>query len=207
MEEFKRNCGKLFGKDEVILDNGGGSGICTDVLREQKITDKIYALDISPTVLKERDPRYICTVGDMENLPYTDGFFDRVFFAAALHHVKNTKKALDEAKRVLKPNGHVVLVEPVSLKLRILGQGIRPTPDGVEFSFSLPYVLRHLKQSGFIVERIYYQGFLKRFLRKSGSKTLRLASRTEDLVNNVPLIREISSIFSNFVSIVARKNS
>lgn len=207
LERFKRYSAELVGKNEVVLDDAGGSGMWTDILREQNITDKIYALDISASVLKERDLRDICVVGDMEELPYPDGFFDRVLIIGSLHHVGNTKKALDQAHRVLKPNGRIVLSEPVSLKLWLQGRGIRPTSDPAEFSFSLPYLKTNLKQSGFEVERVIYHGFILRFLPKAGVRTLRIANQIEELVNFIPVAREIFGVLSNYVYVVARKTS
>ncbi len=101
MESFRRICRELVGRDEKILDIGGGAGIWTDIIREEGITDKIYAVDISEDVLKERNPLDICQVGDMESLPYPDSTFDRALFLASLHHVENTYKALSEAIRII----------------------------------------------------------------------------------------------------------
>ena len=205
LEKFRRLCRELVGKDEVILDNAGGSGVYADVIREEGITDKIHALDLSPTVLAERNPLDIGTVGDMENLPYPDAMFDRVLFLAAIHHVGDTRRALDEAYRVLKPGGHVVLEEPISLRMRLTGEGIRQTEDGVEFSFSMPYLLGHLRDAGFRVERVRHQGFLNRFCAKAGVGVRRAADRVEEVIDAVPVIRHAFGLLSDSAVIVAKK--
>lgn len=48
-------------------------------------------------------------VGDAEDLPYTDGYFDKIVCSSSLEHFKNDVKALKEMNRVLKLNGCVVL--------------------------------------------------------------------------------------------------
>ena len=48
-----------------------------------------------------------------ENLKFPDSYFDFVFGDAILHHV-NIPKTLKEVRRVLKPNGIVVFIDPLS---------------------------------------------------------------------------------------------
>jgi ubiquinone/menaquinone biosynthesis C-methylase UbiE len=44
-------------------------------------------------------------VADAEALPFADTSFDLVYSWGVLHHTPNTKRALDEIRRVLKPRG------------------------------------------------------------------------------------------------------
>lgn len=44
-------------------------------------------------------------IGDAENLPFEDNFFDAVYSWGVLHHSPDTSKAIHEAYRVLKPGG------------------------------------------------------------------------------------------------------
>ena len=44
-----------------------------------------------------------------EYLPFRDGVFDRVLFATSLDHVLNPPRALREARRTLKPEGHLCI--------------------------------------------------------------------------------------------------
>jgi SAM-dependent methyltransferase len=48
-------------------------------------------------------------VGSAEDLPYPDGYFDKIVCSSSLEHFKDDIKALKEMHRVLKPNGSVVL--------------------------------------------------------------------------------------------------
>ena len=48
-------------------------------------------------------------VGNAEDLPYPDEYFDKVVFSSSLEHIGDDMKALKEASRVLKPDGGIVL--------------------------------------------------------------------------------------------------
>ena len=47
----------------------------------------------------------VLQVGDAENLPFEDDFFDAVYSWGVIHHSPNTSKAVDEIFRVLKNGG------------------------------------------------------------------------------------------------------
>jgi SAM-dependent methyltransferase len=51
-------------------------------------------------------------VGDAENLPFPDHHFDVVFSNQVLEHVVDPKRALQEAVRVLRPGGRLILSVP-----------------------------------------------------------------------------------------------
>jgi len=46
------------------------------------------------------------------NLPFENNYFDVIFVLDILEHVKEIDKAIEEIKRVLKTNGHVILSGP-----------------------------------------------------------------------------------------------
>src|SRR5262249_42816486 len=50
--------------------------------------------------------------GDLESLPFADGFFGAVICRGSLHHVPSREQAFAEAARVLAPGGLLALTEP-----------------------------------------------------------------------------------------------
>jgi len=59
---------------------------------------------------------------DAEALPFKDNCLDGVFMIASLHHIPNAQKAIKEIARVLKPNGHfLILREPASWQYTLFG--------------------------------------------------------------------------------------
>jgi ubiquinone/menaquinone biosynthesis C-methylase UbiE len=66
--------------------------------------------------------------GHAEELPFTDESFDAAVFAFVLCSVEDPGRALAEARRVLKPNGKLVLLEHVRGEGRIARWQERLTP-------------------------------------------------------------------------------
>jgi demethylmenaquinone methyltransferase / 2-methoxy-6-polyprenyl-1,4-benzoquinol methylase len=82
--------------------------------------DKIIGVDISEGMLsmgrKKMEARgYNAKIemksGDSEDLPFADNTFDAVTVAFGVRNFENLEKGLSEIKRVLKPNGHIVVLE------------------------------------------------------------------------------------------------
>ena len=50
-------------------------------------------------------------MGEAEYLPFSDSSFDLVTSATTLHHVENVEKVAKEIYRVLKPGGHMIVMD------------------------------------------------------------------------------------------------
>ena len=50
---------------------------------------------------------------DLQNLPFKDATYDFVFASHVLEHVPNDTKAIQEIRRILRPNGLAILPVPV----------------------------------------------------------------------------------------------
>lgn len=50
---------------------------------------------------------------DILDIPYRNNFFDYVIINHVLEHITDIKKAISEVKRVLKPNGKLILSFPI----------------------------------------------------------------------------------------------
>lgn len=204
MESFRRHCREFARRDERVLDIGGGAGLWTEILHEEGLRPSTYACDLSLSMLKQRNQRDVGVCADMEHLPFKDDSFERVFFFASLHHVNNTGDVLKEAVRILRPSGYLVLHEPTSLRLLLLGRGIEPVDDQ-EFCFSLLYLFRALRSAGLEIVYRRHQGvFLRLLPAQSKVEVHRIADRLDDILNKVPILRWLG-VLGHQVAIVAQK--
>lgn len=129
---IKRLYGKLFGhpnyfkrlqakdiiesldlkESDTVLDFGCGSGYFT--VEIAKCVQLAIGIDINPRTpeipiadsLKNR-LKYVLASG--ENLPFEDNAFDKILLSEVIATVENPKLFLKEIKRVLKPNGIMVI--------------------------------------------------------------------------------------------------
>ena len=68
------------------------------------------AVDISRKRFEYQKLRGEFIVGNAEELPYGNNFFDCVCSMGVLHHVPHTEQAVDEMHRCLKPGGRLIIM-------------------------------------------------------------------------------------------------
>lgn len=98
-------------KGKKTLDAGAGTGRLSVRLTEAGA--EVTALDISPemlAILKSKNRKIETAEGDLEDMPFKDACFDRIFSSLALVHLKKIEPFLDECYRVLKDDGKMILV-------------------------------------------------------------------------------------------------
>jgi ubiquinone/menaquinone biosynthesis C-methylase UbiE len=96
--------------DETILDLGAGIGTYYSRLLAMVPNATYHAIDISHKMLKNHPaPSDFLTLSNAMYLPYSDDSFDVVMANHMLYHVSNIDAALKEIRRVLKPNGKVLI--------------------------------------------------------------------------------------------------
>jgi len=110
-------------EEDRVLDVGCGTGFATSGLL--KHTRNIEGLDQSEHQLaKAREKDELDSVefvrGDAENLPYDDESFDAVWSSGSIEYWPNPVEALREARRVVRPNGRVLIVGPRRPSNRLL---------------------------------------------------------------------------------------
>ncbi|MCY3019404.1 MAG: methyltransferase domain-containing protein [Planctomycetota bacterium] len=92
-----------------ILDVGCGAG---NILAQLPGAQR-HGVDLSAQMAKRAQERLgagaTVIQGDAEQLPYEDGFFDRVVATSLLSHVLHPEQVIQEIRRVTKPNGRVVI--------------------------------------------------------------------------------------------------
>jgi len=107
---------KYVNEGDRILDLGCGNGRLLSALVDKKIT--YIGVDSSPGLIEIASQKYKevsgakFLVAEALNLPFCDGYFNKVFSIAVLHHIPSLEfqfKFLEEIKRVLKPKGLLVL--------------------------------------------------------------------------------------------------
>lgn len=114
----------LFGdvKNKKILDVGAGTGRLAVALA--RIGAEVTALDVSGRMLeqiKNKSKNIKTVAGDAETLPFNDNTFDFVVAAFLIVHLKDPSRFFDEAYRVLKDNGLLIVTninqkEPPEIK-------------------------------------------------------------------------------------------
>ncbi|SHF90040.1 bifunctional demethylmenaquinone methyltransferase/2-methoxy-6-polyprenyl-1,4-benzoquinol methylase UbiE [Flavobacterium defluvii] len=106
-------------KPKVILDIATGTGDLA-ILMSKTNAEKIIGLDISAGMLEvgkkkveEKKLSHVIdlVLGDSENIPFEDNYFDAITVGFGVRNFENLEKGFAEILRVLKPNGVFVILE------------------------------------------------------------------------------------------------
>jgi ubiquinone/menaquinone biosynthesis C-methylase UbiE len=95
-----------------VLDIGCGSGRWTKYLAP--LVKTIEAIDPSAAVfaaskLLQNETNVRITCADVSNIPFNEASFDLVFSLGVLHHIPDTRKALNKAVKMVKPGGYFLV--------------------------------------------------------------------------------------------------
>ena len=154
--------------------------IVTDMMNEVKFKDKILdvgcgigfvsqlhpnfdilGIDISDEMLKRNPHKWERM--NAEELNYPDCHFDFVVCRSLLHHLEHPKRALQEAYRVLKPDGKWVSWDPnYSILVNTFRKLFQKTDrfSHLHKSFQANELVEMLKVAGFQVDEVKFIGFL-----------------------------------------------
>ena len=119
--KWRKKVLQMVGKSnpKTILDIATGTGDLA-ILMAQTKADKIIGLDISAGMLevgvqkiaaKNLTKTIEMVLGDSENMPFEDNYFDAITVAFGVRNFDHLEKGLAEILRVLKPNGTFVILE------------------------------------------------------------------------------------------------
>ena len=119
--KWRKKVLKMVGESnpKTILDTATGTGDLA-ILMAQTKADKIIGLDISAGMLevgvqkiasKNLTKTIEMVLGDSENMPFEDNYFDAITVAFGVRNFEHLEKGLAEILRVLKPNGTFVILE------------------------------------------------------------------------------------------------
>lgn len=104
---------KLFSKGEKVLDLGCGDGAVGEAL-QKKLGVEVTGMDISRSALEMAKKRGIKTIlgSSEEKLPFNDQTFNAVFWGDNVEHLFSPIETAKEIKRILKPNGRLIISCP-----------------------------------------------------------------------------------------------
>lgn len=101
----------------VIADLGAGEGTLSLMLAQR--AERVIAVDSSEKMVEYgtgvahnhgvNNLEY--RLGDLEELPVEDGTVDLALLHQSLHHALHPAKAIEEARRILKPGGRIVILD------------------------------------------------------------------------------------------------
>ncbi len=95
---------------EALLDAGCGPGGFLTYIRDQGHTGRLTGLDQSTAMVENVEALGIeAVLGDVQSLPFADTTFDCVVARHMLYHVPDIPQALHEFRRVLKPDGRLLV--------------------------------------------------------------------------------------------------
>ncbi len=120
---FNTMMNMITGEHLSILDIGGGDGDVISTLAGRG--HRCFGMDISDVRLKKYEEKakqsgvrqLLGNVG--ERIPLDDGELDVVLCGEIIEHVPDNDKALEEIRRVLKPNGQFIVSVPYKETLKM----------------------------------------------------------------------------------------
>lgn len=149
------------GSNDLLLDVGCGTGFFCDMAR--KTGANVTGIDATAefiAIAKKRTPEVVFLTGEMEQLPFGDSSFDIVTGFNSFQYAENTRNALIEAKRVLKPDGKLTAMIwgnredcEAAAFLKAAGSLMPPPPPGAPGPFAMTE--NHLLES--ILETIGFK--------------------------------------------------
>jgi ubiquinone/menaquinone biosynthesis C-methylase UbiE len=101
----------------VIADLGAGEGTISQLMAQR--AKRVIAIDNSEKMVefgahlarKHGIANMEYRLGDLEDVPIRTGTVDLAFLSQALHHARHPQRAVEEARRILKPGGRIAVLD------------------------------------------------------------------------------------------------
>ena len=142
---------------ESWLDVGCGTGVLLAMVGEQRKAAKLFGIDLSEEMIKiaraKLGDKADLRVSDSERLPFEDEKFDLITCTFSFHHYPNPKAVLAEMKRVLSPNGKLIIADALLFTpLRQLRNAIAVFAKEEKF-YSKRRILALVKSAGLAISK------------------------------------------------------
>lgn len=151
--------GDVFGfNDEFkLLDLGCGQGHFTSKIKSTFLNVDVSAVDYSISAIKYASKYFDgidFIVADAYDLPYSDEYFDIIVCNNIWEHVPDPVFLLEKIKKILKPNGHLILSTPSRFRIEnilriIMGENVTFMSQNHVTEYSVGQVYEQLKYGGF----------------------------------------------------------
>jgi ubiquinone/menaquinone biosynthesis C-methylase UbiE/DNA-binding transcriptional ArsR family regulator len=101
----------------TIADLGAGEGLVSQLLAQR--ASQVWCIDNSPRMVevgtelaaKNGLANLAYKLGDIENVPLPEKSVDLAILSQALHHAQHPQRAVEEAHRILKPGGQILILD------------------------------------------------------------------------------------------------
>jgi ArsR family transcriptional regulator len=101
----------------TIADLGAGEGLISQLLAQR--AKQVWCIDNSPRMVevgtelaaKNKLANLAYKLGDIEQVPLPEKSVDLAILSQALHHAQHPQRAVDEAFRILRPGGQVLILD------------------------------------------------------------------------------------------------
>ncbi len=136
-----------------VLDLGGGTGVLTAWALESRPDLEFTVVDVAPGMMAHAPKPAGRLVARAEELPLASGSVAAVMIGEALHHFKDSRRALAEVARVLNPAGRLWIYDfdPTRGVGRWVYWGERLAGEPASF-YRPARLARELEKLGFVSE-------------------------------------------------------
>jgi ubiquinone/menaquinone biosynthesis C-methylase UbiE len=145
----------------ITLEIGVGTGLSVPYYGNDVV---LTGIDVSPAMLAQARKRaddlgreVSLREADAETLTFPDSSFDTVVFGLCLCSIPDDRRAVEEAARVLKPGGRLLLLEHVRSPKRTV-RAVQRLLDPLSVRFQADHLMRepldHVRAAGLQVEEI-----------------------------------------------------
>lgn len=101
----------------TVADLGAGEGLVSQLLARR--AERVWCIDNSPKMVevgtelakKNGLANLVYKLGDIEQVPLPDKSVDLAILSQALHHASHPQTAVNEACRILKPGGQILVLD------------------------------------------------------------------------------------------------